>query len=150
MHGRSHTRSPGMSIMRVDNRELPLSAIPLCQLFPCHLGPPRPTLSINLYMKGCLDCTIGAFHISIPADFSPSEFYCLILLVHLSLCNSTFHRIHILYKLPLMPTLLSVYTPCHMIIIGFWNCMEIYFVGTNCFWQNRQNWVPTKYISIQI
>ena len=24
--------------MRVDGRELPLSAIPLCQLFPCHLG----------------------------------------------------------------------------------------------------------------
>ena len=34
--------------MRVDGWELPLSAIPLCQLFPCHLGPPRPTLSINL------------------------------------------------------------------------------------------------------
>ena len=47
--------------MRVNGQELPLSAIPLCQLFPCHLGPPRPTLSINLYVKGCLDCTIGAF-----------------------------------------------------------------------------------------
>ena len=43
-----------MSIMRVDGRELPLSAIPLCQLFPCHLGPPRPTLSINLYVKAVL------------------------------------------------------------------------------------------------
>ena len=43
-----------MSIMSVDGRELPLSAIPLCQLFPCHLGLPRPTLSINLYVKGCL------------------------------------------------------------------------------------------------
>ena len=50
--------------MRVDSQELPLSAIPLCQLLPCHLGPPRPTLSINLYVKGCLDCTIGA---SIPS-----------------------------------------------------------------------------------
>ena len=50
--------------MRVDSRELPLSAIPLWQLLPCHLGPLRPTLSINLYVKGCLDCTIGAFHIS--------------------------------------------------------------------------------------
>ena len=30
--------------MRVDSRELPLSAIPLCQLLPCHFGPPRPTL----------------------------------------------------------------------------------------------------------
>ena len=59
--------------MRVDSRELPLSAIPLCQLLPCHFGPPRPTLSINLYVKGCLDCTIGAFHMSIPSVFSPSE-----------------------------------------------------------------------------
>ena len=25
----------------------------LCQLFPCHLGPPRPTLSISLYVTGC-------------------------------------------------------------------------------------------------
>ena len=33
---------------------LPLSAIPLCQLLPSHLGPPRPTLSINLYVKGFL------------------------------------------------------------------------------------------------
>ena len=53
--------------MRVDGRELPLSAIPLCQLFPCHLGPPRPKLSINLYVKGC---TIGAFHMSIPSESS--------------------------------------------------------------------------------
>ena len=59
-----------MSIMRVDGQELPLSAIPLCQLFPCHLGPPRPTLSINLYVKGCLDCTIGAVHMSIPSESS--------------------------------------------------------------------------------
>ena len=51
--------------MRVDSRELPLSALPLCQLLSCHLGPPRPTLSINLYVKGCLDCTIGAFHMSV-------------------------------------------------------------------------------------
>ena len=56
-HGRSHTRSPG---------------VPLCQLLPSHLGPPRPTLSINLYVKGCLDCTVGAFHMSIPAE--PSLF----------------------------------------------------------------------------
>ena len=40
--------------MRVDSRELPFSAIPLCQLLPCHLGPPMPTLSLNLYVKGCL------------------------------------------------------------------------------------------------
>ena len=56
--------------MRVDGQELPLSAFPLCQLFPCHLGPPRPMLSINLYVKGCLDCTIGAFHMSIPLESS--------------------------------------------------------------------------------
>ena len=69
-HGRSHTRSPGTSIMRVDSGELPLSTIPLCQLLPCHFGPPRPMLSINLYVKGCLDCTIGAFHMSIPLESS--------------------------------------------------------------------------------
>ena len=71
-YGRSHTRSPGMSvrsdIMRVDSRELPLSAISLCQLLPCHPRPPRPMLSLNLYVKGCLDCTIGVFHMSIPAE----------------------------------------------------------------------------------
>ena len=67
MHCRSHTRSLGVSIMRVDSRERPPSAIPLCQLLPCHLGPPRPTLSTNLYVKGCLDCSIGAFH-TIPAE----------------------------------------------------------------------------------
>ena len=45
-----------LSIMRVNSGELPLSAIPLCQLLPSLLGPPRPTLSINLYIKSCLDC----------------------------------------------------------------------------------------------
>ena len=29
-------RSPGLSIMMVDSWELPLSAVPLCQLLPCH------------------------------------------------------------------------------------------------------------------
>ena len=70
LHAWQLTRSPGTSIMRVDSRELPLSAIPLCQLLPCHFGPPRPTLSINLYVKGCLDCTTGAFHMSIPSKSS--------------------------------------------------------------------------------
>ena len=55
--------------MRVDSQELSLSAVSLCQLLPCHLGPPRPTLSINLYVKGCLDCTIGTFHMSILLSF---------------------------------------------------------------------------------
>ena len=46
----------------VDSRELSFSAIPLCQLLPCHLGPPRlSTLSFNLYVTGCLDCTNGVF-----------------------------------------------------------------------------------------
>ena len=58
--------------MRIDSCELPLSAIPLCQLLPSHLGPPRPMLSINLYVKGCLDCTVGEFHMFIPAE--PSLF----------------------------------------------------------------------------
>ena len=58
--------------MRVDSRELPLSAIPLCQLLPCHLRPPKPTLSLNLYVKGCLDCTIAAFHVHTSGAFSPS------------------------------------------------------------------------------
>ena len=57
--------------MRVDSQELPLSAIPLCQLLPCHLGPLWPPLSINQYVKGCL-YTTGAFHMSIPAE--PSLF----------------------------------------------------------------------------
>ena len=68
MHGRSHKRCPGMSIMRVYIQELPLSAVTLCQLLPCYLGPPRPMLSINLYVTGYLDCTIGAFHMSIPVE----------------------------------------------------------------------------------
>ena len=60
--------------MRVDSWELPLSAIPLCQLLPSHLGPPRPTLTINPYVKGCLDCTVWAFHMSIPAEPSLSQY----------------------------------------------------------------------------
>ena len=56
-----------MPIMTVDSRELPLI---LCQLLPCHLRPPRPTLTNNLYVKGCLDCTIGAFQMSIQVELS--------------------------------------------------------------------------------
>ena len=73
MHCRSHTRSPGMSIMRVDSRELPLSAVPLCQLVPCNLGPPRPRLSINLYVKGCLDYHWRVPHVYTSRAFFPSE-----------------------------------------------------------------------------
>ena len=32
----------------------------------------RPMLSNNLYIKGCLDCNVGALHMSIPAE--PSLF----------------------------------------------------------------------------
>ena len=70
MHGRSHTRSPGVSIMRVDSGEFPLSAVPLGQLLPSHLGPPSPMLSNILYVKGCLDCSVGAFHVLIPVERS--------------------------------------------------------------------------------
>ena len=61
-HGRSHTRSPGVSIMRVDSWELPLSAIPLCQLLPSHLGPPRPTLSITCMSKAVLTAPLEKWH----------------------------------------------------------------------------------------
>ena len=57
-----------MSIMKFDSRELPFCAIPLCQLLPCHLGLPKPMLSINLFVKGCLDCTIEAFHMFVPVE----------------------------------------------------------------------------------
>ena len=46
--------TPHISIMRVDSWELPLSAIPLCQLLPCHLGPPRPMLSSTCMWKAVL------------------------------------------------------------------------------------------------
>ena len=52
--------------MRVDGRKLPLSAIPLCQLFPCHLGSPRPTLSINLaVLTALLEHFICPYHQSL-------------------------------------------------------------------------------------
>ena len=40
----------------------------LSQLLPCHLGPTRPTPSINLSVTGCLDYTVGAFHVSTQAE----------------------------------------------------------------------------------
>ena len=61
MHGRSHTRSPGVSIMRVDSRELPLSAIPLCQLLPFYLlgskrklHVPRPACQFQLGLPSAI------------------------------------------------------------------------------------------------
>ena len=59
--------------MRVDGQELPLSAVPLCQLFPCHLGPPRPMLSINLYVKGCRLHHWSVPHVHTIGVSSPSE-----------------------------------------------------------------------------
>ena len=43
-----------VSIMRVYSWELPLSAIPLCQLLPSHLGPPRPMLPLTCMSKAVL------------------------------------------------------------------------------------------------
>ena len=40
-----YTRSLVMSVMRFDSQELPLSTIPLCQLLPCHFGPPSTSMS---------------------------------------------------------------------------------------------------------
>ena len=47
--------------------KLPLSAISLCQLLPCHLGPTRPVFFINCMSLADLT-TVGAFHVSIPAE----------------------------------------------------------------------------------
>ena len=54
MHGRFHTRSPGVSIMRVNSWELPLSATPLCQLLPSHLGLPGPSFPTICMSKAVL------------------------------------------------------------------------------------------------
>ena len=59
-------------------------AIPHCHLLPCHIGPSRPGLSINLYVTGCLDCTIGAFHVFIPAEHSLLQYEVQILYAKLS------------------------------------------------------------------
>ena len=67
IQGGSHIISPGVSIMRLIAESIH-SVIPLFHLFPCHLEPPRPTISINLYIIGWLYCTVGAFHMFIPAE----------------------------------------------------------------------------------
>ena len=66
--GLLHTWQISYQISRYVYHESFHSLQSLCQLLLCHLGPPRSTLSINLYVKGSLDCTIGAFHMSIPAE----------------------------------------------------------------------------------
>ena len=60
-----YTRSPGMSIMMVVSRELPLSATPLCQLLPCHLEPPRslaPCTSVIRVLCQALEPTAFLVH----------------------------------------------------------------------------------------
>ena len=82
--------------MRVDSRELPLSAIPLCQLLPCHLGPPTPTLSTTCMSKAVLTAPLEQSTCPIPAfrmryRFSmPSQQVCSSLdLVVIRFCDLT-------------------------------------------------------------
>ena len=71
-HGRSHTRSPGISIMRVDSQELPLSAIPLCQLLPCHLGPPHQPVCQKLsWLNHWSIPPVHSSGVSSPSEWSP-------------------------------------------------------------------------------
>ena len=49
------------------------------------LGLPEPMLSINLYVTGCLYCTTGAFHMSIPAE--PSLLQNEIQILKVKLCK---------------------------------------------------------------
>ena len=53
-HGRSHTRSPGVSIMRVDSWELPLSAIPFCRCFQVIFGLPGPCFPLTCMSEAVL------------------------------------------------------------------------------------------------
>ena len=62
-----------MSIKKVDSWELPLSAIPLCQLLQCHLGPPRPTLSSTCMSKAVLTAPLSVPHVHTSGAFSTSE-----------------------------------------------------------------------------
>ena len=67
MHSRSHTWSPGAPFLRVNCGELPLTAVPLCQLPPCALGPPCPPLAVYLHIICCSDCTTWTRHMPKPA-----------------------------------------------------------------------------------
>ena len=55
--------------MRVDSRELPLSAIPLCQLLPCHLGLHGPCFPSTCMSKAVLtaplECSTCPYHRSL-------------------------------------------------------------------------------------
>ena len=73
MHSRSHTWSPGAPFLRVNCRELPLTAVFLCQFLPCLLGPPCPPLAFNLYITCCSDCTTRTLHMLKPVKPSLSK-----------------------------------------------------------------------------
>ena len=76
--------------MRVNPGEFLLSAIFFHQLLPWHLGPPGPMLTIHLYVMDALDCTVGALHMTTPAE--PSIyiyiyfFFFFIKILHCILC----------------------------------------------------------------
>ena len=59
----AHTWSLGVPVLGIDCctlRELPLMTVILCQLFPCHRGPPWPAPSIDLnttcWLNASLEC----------------------------------------------------------------------------------------------
>ena len=58
--------------MRVDGQELPLSAIPLCQLFPCYLGPPGPRFPSTCTSKAGLTAPLE--HSTCPYHWSLLSF----------------------------------------------------------------------------
>ena len=66
--------------MRVDSQELPLSAIPLCQLLPCHLGPPRPLLS----RSSMPSCASSSLDLMMTVSCSLTLQICLIIALSLS------------------------------------------------------------------
>ena len=57
--------------MRLDSRELPLSAVPLCQLFSCHLGPPHwrfpSTCMSKAVLTAPLERSTCPYHRSLPS-----------------------------------------------------------------------------------
>ena len=57
MHGRSHTRSPGMSIMRVDSQELPLQSLSV-SCFHVILGLPGPHFPLTCMSKAVLTASL--------------------------------------------------------------------------------------------
>ena len=64
--------------MKVDSRELPHSAITLCQLLLCHLGPPPPPPQAHIFPQPVCERLSWLHHWSVPhvhtsGAFSPSE-----------------------------------------------------------------------------